>query len=209
MTIKEKFCCLNRDHENLVEKYEKLKLKSVIAQQKPPSSDATMQTDAPPIAASFVDQMDWDRVNRRIEKYKMAYEGNVANYKQLKENYDRMKLEFDEKSAKCAELAEWMEEIKPKYSNMKRLCNSRYDQITEFKARIAIFEKNEIEMKQQIDTLNQSLIKFKETTEEVVRYKRKYEVAKQICDSRRMELERLNRIVKENSQNIENVAVNK
>lgn len=186
-----------------------MKLKSVIAQQKASSTDATVQTDIPRSGATFVDQMDWDKVSRRAEKYKKAYEDLVTTYNLLKAKYEQLKKEYDEKSIKGIETAKLLDEIQPKYSNMKRICNSRWDQIQEFQRKVANFEKSEAEMKLEIDAMKKQLVTFKETSEELARFKRKYEVAKSICDSRKIEIERLRKFTNDDTKNNENVPVNK
>lgn len=201
-TNKSKLSRVNIDYENLLDKHEKLKLKSVIAQQKTSSTDAVTQTDVPRSGATFVDQMDWDKVSRRAEKYKKAYE-------ELANKYEQLKKEYDDKLAKSIETAKLLDEIQPKYSNMKRVCNTRWDQIQDFQQKIANFEKNEAEMNSQIDALKKQLVTLKETSEEVTRYKRKYEAAKGICDSRKLEIERLRKLLSDSAKNNENIPVNK
>lgn len=207
LTTKTKLSRLNSDFDSLSDKHEKLKLKSVIAQQKLPSTNASMQTESTKTGATFVDQMDWERVNRRLEKYKKRNEELVNSYNQLKGKLEMVKSDLDQKSAKCIETAKLLEEIQPKYSGMKRICNHRWDQIEEFKKKIANHEKNEVEMKDIIETLKQELAGIKEAMTELTKYKRKYEAAKGICDSRRLEIERLNRLIND-GQNNENVPVN-
>lgn len=204
---KTKLSRINIDYENLCDKHEKLKVKSAIASYKPSLSDAIVQTDASKTNPTFIDQIDFERINRKAEKYKKAYEEVVTNYNALKSKYENMKAELEEKSAKCNEAAKLLDEIQPKYANMKRICNHRWDEIEEFKKRIAEFEKNEVEMKSQLKTMNTNLAGFKETTKELVRFKQKYEVAKGICDNRRIEIERLNKLI--NAPNNENIPVNK
>lgn len=210
-TTKSKLSRLNIDYENILDKHEKLKLKSVMAMQKTSSIDATVQTDAPwsAGATTFVDQMDWDKIRRRTEKYKKAYEDVVQNYNKLKAKYEQQKIEHEEESAKSLETARLWDEIQPKYSNMKRLCNTRWDQIQEFQRKIANFEKNETALKAELSVLQNQMVTFKETTDELIRYKRKYEAAKDICDKRKMEIERLRKLATDGNPNNENVPVNK
>lgn len=208
-TTKSKLSRVNIEYENLLDKHEKLKLKSVIAQQKISSMDAVVQTDVPRSGATFVDQMDWDKVSRRAEKYKKAYEDLANTYNQVTAKYDQLKKEYDDKLAKSIETAKLLDEIQPKYSNMKRICNTRWDQIQEFQQKIANFEKNEAEMKSQMDALKKQLVTLKETSEEVARYKRKYDAAKGICDSRKSEIERLRKLLSDSAKNNENIPVNK
>lgn len=206
-TTKSKLSRVNIDYENLLDKHEKLKLKSVIAQQK--LTDAIVQTDVPRSGATFVDQMDWDKVSRRAEKYKKAYEDLANTYNQITAKYEQLRKEYDDKLAKSIETAKLLDEIQPKYSNMKRVCNTRWDQIQEFQQKIANFEKNEAEMKSQIDELKKQSVTLKESSEEVTRYKRKYDAAKGICDSRKSEIERLRKLLSDSAKNNENIPVNK
>lgn len=208
-TTKTKLNRQNTDFENLLDKHEKLKLKSVIALQKTSTIDATVQTDVPRSGATFVDQMDWDKINRKADKYKKAYEELVNKYNQLKVKYEQLKDEYDEKSTKGIETAKLLDEIQPKYSNMKRICNSRWDQIQELQRKIVNFEKNELEMNSELNALKKQLVSFKETSEELSRMKRKYEIAKNICDSRLAENERLRKLTSDSTKNNENVPVNK
>lgn len=195
---KTKLSRLNIEYENLSDKHEKLKLKSVIAQQKSSSTDAGVQTDVQTSSATFVDQMDWNKAQRRVEKYKKAYEDLVKVNKELRR-------EYDEKLAKSIEGANLLDEIRPKYDQYKRLCTARLDEIKELKQKLANTGENETELKSELEVLKKQL---NECYEHVTIYKRKYEHAKSICDSRKRTIENLEKQRRDGTHNNENVPVN-
>lgn len=142
--------------------------------------------------------MDWNKVIRRVEKYKKAYEDLVKVNKELKN-------EYDEKLAKSIEGANLLEEIRPKYDQYKRLCTARLDEIKELKQKVANSGKNETELKSELEAMKKQL---KEYNDQIVIYKRKYEHAKSICDSRKRTIENLEKQRRDGTQNNENVPVN-
>lgn len=200
-TYKSKYSRLNVDYENLTDRYGELKVKSAIAQQKPSTADNHTQTDPPKFGATFVEQMDLQRAVQRAEKYKKAYEQAVTTFNELKTKYEQLE-------AKHIEMVKLLEEIQPKYKETKRICNYRWNVIGELEAAKTELQQREAALKAELNTLKEQLITFENTTKELDRFKRKYDVAKGICDGRRLEIERLSKIIQEKSTNNENVPQN-
>ena len=79
------------------------------------------------------------------------------------------------------------------------------DEIKELKQKVANSGKNETELKSELEALKKQL---KEYYDQAATYKRKYENAKSICDSRKRTIENLEKQRRDGTQNNENVPVN-
>lgn len=196
--FKSKYNSLKYDYDDVNDKYEKLKVRSAIAQQKPSTVDEFSQTDPPKFGATFVEQMDLQRAVQRAEKYKKAYEQTVTTYNELKPRYEQLK-------AKHKELSDYKTQTEPKYTETKRICNYRLTVIQDLENAKLDLQRSEAALTAELAILKE---KFAETLKDLDRFKRKYEVAKNICDSRRLDIERLTKAVKERSANDENVSRN-
>lgn len=196
--FKAKYNSLKYDYDHVNDKYEELKVRSAVAQQKPTTVDEFSQTDPPKFGATFVEQMDLQRAVQRAEKYKKAYEQTVTAYNELKPKYEQLE-------AKHKELSDFWTLTKPKYTETKRICNNRLTKIQELENAKLDLQRSEAALTAELIILKE---KFAETLKELDRFKRKYEMAKKLCDNRRLDIERLTKAVEEGSANNENVPHN-
>lgn len=201
-TFKSKYSRLNIDYEDVKEKYEQLKIKHSIVIQKPSMTDAFSQTDPPKFGATFVEQMDLQRAIQRAEKYKKAYDQAAKTFNELKEKYIKLDAEH-------SEMSKVLEEMKPKYTETKRICNHRYTVIMDLEKAKEELQQSEAALKAELDVLKEKLVQFEEIKNELSLYQRKYDMAKKICDNRRHEIVRLTTLLEENGVNNENVPQNK
>lgn len=203
--FKAKYNSLKYDHDDVNDKYEKLKVRSAIAQQKPPTVDEFSQTDPPKCGATFVEQMDLQRAVQRAEKYKKAYEQTVTAYNELKPKYKQLE-------AKYKELSDSSTIMEKKYTETKRICNNRFTMIQDLEKAKLDLQRSEAALTAELTILKEKFAnlneKFAETSKELDRFMRKYEMAKKICEIRKLDIDRLNKTVQEQSANNENVPRN-
>lgn len=214
-TAKSKLNRMNIDHESLQDKYEELKVKMAIKLQKPATNDASVQPDGQLTGATFVEQMNWERLNQRAEKYKKAYGEILTNFNQLKATYDQLKsgqksssaagetadnsllkmeyeqlkLDHEKSMKKHLEAAEFVDKFKAKYEATKNICNSRLEQIHEFKQTIDNFERTEKNLKVELQTLKSELKKVTESNKNTaVANKIQFEQMKSEYDAQKKKL---------------------
>lgn len=185
---------------------ENLKLKQKIALEKPSTADAYVQTEKN--GATFVEQMDWERVNGRAEHYKKHYQEVVFAYNELKEKYKKhneLIIQHENLKIQHQEKIKAMEELQWKYTQTKRICESRLDDINKCKEQIEMnFTKSEMvasgepaynELRVNYDELKAkhetTLKKCRETAELLDEIKEKYRISKLINDTSSNDIEKL------------------
>lgn len=196
---------------------EELKIKQAIAQEKPSTVDAQVQTECK-TGASFVEQMDWQRVNNRAENYKKHYTEIFNAYNELKEKYKKLgpnnqemaelnelKAQFEQLKIQHQEKTKAMEHLQWKYIETKRICDSRFEEINQYKEQMEM-NMTKAEMRASGETAyNELKVTFEElkakyetnvkkcheTAELLVEIKEKYRLSKQINQTSLNDIETL------------------
>lgn len=117
--------------DELQKKYDELKQKMDLVMIKPSTSDAFTET-GPMTGATYVEQMDWDRVNQRAEGYKSHYLNCVKAYNELNVEHKELRVQLNG--------------LQSKYDQTKHICNRRFEVLGEKNRQIA-------ELNQQLDEL--------------------------------------------------------
>lgn len=142
-------------YRDLQAKYDELKIKAdmQMEMQKSVTVAASTQTE-PMTGARYVEQMDWDFVNERAERYKR--------------HYFEQKAEFDQHKAKFKALEQ-------KYENTKTICNGRFKALEENKETIIglrreidELKRNETEITHELNALKQ---RFEQAQTDTAAYK--------------------------------------
>lgn len=150
-------------HDDVRKKYDEarkendeLKIKAEMCMEKAATAAASTQTE-PMTGATFVEQMDWDRVNRRAENYKSHYQQAMQAFHEA------------EKNLKKSEAERIM--IQSKYGKVKEICNQRFIVLEENQAKIAEYEQkihefhqNEVRLQNELVVLRQSMQQTPEDT---------------------------------------------
>lgn len=216
----------NVENDIYKRKIDELEIKSAIAQQKPSTVDAHVQTDCTKSGATFVEQMDWERVNRRAENYKKHYQEAATAHNELKGKYEKLKTklgtshddstfnelktkyedlqsQYQEVLAQNQETSKTMEELQWKYTETKRICNARFDEIKKYKEQLemnltkaemqvsgeAAYNQLNVKYEELKSKYDATLKKCTETAELLDEIKEKYRLMKQICEKRFKEIE--------------------
>lgn len=140
-------------YEDIRAKYDELKIKTDMKeemQKTVTTTDAFAQTE-PMTGATFVEQMDWDRLKESRDTYKTQYRACVHAYNELKEIYKKL---FEQNAT-----------LQQKYDRTKEICNKRFKLLNEN-------EEKMVEFKRKIEELNQNEVNLKD---ELVALKQKYE----------------------------------
>lgn len=155
-------------YDEIQAKYDELKLKTDMQTEKSAAviaTDTFTQTE-PMTGATFVEQMDWDRVNKRAETYKTEYQNVVRTYNGLKESYIKLRTEHEQTLANSNDLTKRMNQLQLKYDATKEICNNRFKllkendvKIAESERQIAELEVNEAKLKEEMVALKQMLEK--------------------------------------------------
>lgn len=172
-----------------------------------------------------------NQINEKYEQLK-SEAGKAATKPNEMAAYNDLKVKYQKIAEKCQETAELLDEIKQKYGLTKQIANKRFEEIQKFKQMIANFEKNEMELKSELEALKTQLdvtnkeltevkakndrakgylIRHREEIEKLAPKARKYEDAKDLLERRRLEILRLMALVEgktENHENNENVPIN-
>lgn len=143
-------------HDEIRAKYDELKIKTDMIMEKPATIDGSSQTE-PMTGATFVEQMDWDRVNKRAESYKSQYYKVLDEYKAADENYKKMEAQYNKNTADLKDVNSRMNVLQWKYNQTKEICNNRLIVLNENEAKITEYEQNEARLKTELDALKQSL----------------------------------------------------
>lgn len=150
-------------YDQIRAKYDELKLKTDMNMEKPATTDTSSQTE-PMTGATFVEQMDWGRVNKRAENYKALYLKVSREYKEVDENFKKMETQYNQNVANWNDLNGRMNVLQWKYDQTKEICNNRLTllnenkvKITESEKRINELQQNEARLKVELDSVKQSL----------------------------------------------------
>lgn len=161
---KSKLSETNYYYDDVKAKYDKLKLEMDMQKEKAAAtttSDTFTQTE-PMTGATFVEQMDWDRVNKRAETYKTQYQTVVRAYNSLKESATTLQTQYNQN------LENWqrMNQLQGKYERTKNLCNNRFEVLKENERKIAESEQKINELKQNEAKLQNEMATLKHLLEE-------------------------------------------
>lgn len=182
------------DNDELQKKYDELKLRTDMEMQKPSTADASTETQ-PMKGATFVEQMDWDRVNKRAEDYKTYYTSCARQFEALKEKHKEVVKQN-------SHLSTQLNGLQGKYKQTRDICDNRLvtlnqnsEEIAQLNAKIidlaAKAESSHTDAYNQLQTehnevkvqLSQATAMCQQTADLLDDFKTKYTEAKQEYDS--------------------------
>lgn len=158
-------------YDEIRTKYEELKIKTDMIMDKPVTAESSSQTE-PMTGATFVEQMDWDRVNKRAENYK-------TQYFKLLDEYKNKEAQYKQNVAKLSELNRRMDGLQWKYNQTKEICNNRLTLLNENQVKITECEQNEARLKAELDALKQTLQQTPENSVAYNQFKSQYNELKE------------------------------
>lgn len=177
---------LKSNFERLTDKYNTLKLKNSMT--KCTTAEVFVQTDDQVQSIggrTFSSNMDLQHAIERAEKYKRAYLSKEEEYLKIKEAFGKVKKKYMELTAECesksgqtVQSAKRLDDICVKYSHIKQVCVHRLERINALEKEKAIIE------------------------EEMSKLKKKYDMSKQLLQTRSTEFEESRRRDLTNNENI-------
>lgn len=133
-------------------------------------ADAFAQTE-PMTGATFVEQMDWDRVNERAETYKSQYQKCATAYNGLKDRYQKLYEKSTSLKVQHDQNLVNYNGLQTKYEKTKEICNNRFKLLNDNEEKIAEFVGKIEELNENEAKLKNELISLREETVDMVVYK--------------------------------------